>query len=137
MDKKRKPLYALLILFSLLLVFWIVALFIPYEGEYWNLTAWLGLIAVSARSVARHGFDIDVPFQAFGHLVCITAQDNLQRLSGIVVGHYRAVAHSFSQSEVVDSDICHCRSVWVLPVSLHNPQYRGRAHWHPDKGGDP
>ena len=44
MDKKRKLLYALLILFSLLLIFWIVALFIPYEGEYWNLTAWLSLI---------------------------------------------------------------------------------------------
>ena len=44
MDGKRKALYALLVLFSLLLMFWIVALFIPDEGEYWNLTAWLGLI---------------------------------------------------------------------------------------------
>ena len=44
MDGKRKALYALLVLFSLLLIFWIVALFIPYEGEYANLTAWLGLI---------------------------------------------------------------------------------------------
>ena len=44
MDGKRKALYALLVLFSLLLMYWIVALFIPDEGEYWNLTAWLGLI---------------------------------------------------------------------------------------------
>ena len=44
MDGKRKALYALLVLFSLLLIWWIVALFIPDEGEYWNLTAWLGLI---------------------------------------------------------------------------------------------
>ena len=44
MDNKRKLMYALLVLFSLLLIWWIIALFIPYEGEYWNLTAWLGLI---------------------------------------------------------------------------------------------
>lgn len=44
MNGKRKALYALLVLFTLLLIFWIVALFIPYEGEYWNLTAWLGVI---------------------------------------------------------------------------------------------
>ena len=44
MNGKRKALYALLVLFTLLLIFWIVALFIPDEGEYWNLTAWLGLI---------------------------------------------------------------------------------------------
>lgn len=44
MDDKRKLMYALLVLFSLLLIFWIVALFNPYEGEYAILTAWLGLI---------------------------------------------------------------------------------------------
>ena len=44
MNGKRKALYALLVLFTLLLIFWIVALFIPDEGEYWNLTAWLGVI---------------------------------------------------------------------------------------------
>ena len=44
MKGKRKALYALLVLFTLLLIFWIVALFIPYEGEYGNLTAWLGVI---------------------------------------------------------------------------------------------
>lgn len=44
MDDKRKLMYALLVLFSLLLIFWIVALFKPYEGEYAILTAWLGLI---------------------------------------------------------------------------------------------
>ena len=44
MNGKIKALYALLVLFALLLIFWIVALFIPYEGEYWNLTAWLGVI---------------------------------------------------------------------------------------------
>ena len=45
MDNKRKLLYALLILFSLLLIFWIVALFFPDEGEYWKLASWLGVIA--------------------------------------------------------------------------------------------
>lgn len=45
MDNKRKLLYALLVLFSLLLIFWIVALFVPAEGEYWTLSSWLGVIA--------------------------------------------------------------------------------------------
>lgn len=45
MDGKRKALYALLVLFALLLIFWIVALFFPDEWEYWSLTAWLGVIA--------------------------------------------------------------------------------------------
>ena len=48
MDNKRKLLYALLVLFSLLLIWWIVALFLPEDGEYWNLYAWLGVIGNAA-----------------------------------------------------------------------------------------
>lgn len=48
MDNKRKLLYALLVLFSLLLIWWIVALFLPEDGEYWNLCAWLGVIGNAA-----------------------------------------------------------------------------------------
>lgn len=44
MDNKRKLLYALLVLFSLMQIVWIVVLFIPSEKEYSNLAAWFGFI---------------------------------------------------------------------------------------------
>ena len=44
MNNKRKLVYALLVLFSLMQIVWIVLLFIPSEKEYSNFTAWLGCI---------------------------------------------------------------------------------------------
>lgn len=44
MDNKRKLSYALLVLFSLMQIVWIVILFIPSEKESSILAGWFGFI---------------------------------------------------------------------------------------------
>lgn len=46
MSKQEKLSFVFIGIFSVLLIFWIVSLFLGFgEGEYWNLTVWTNLTA--------------------------------------------------------------------------------------------